>query len=275
VSSSYSAEGGTQPDAGDRGEAPLVRFDRADGIATITLDSPANRNALSRRLLAELAGHLAAAREDAEVRGVVLTATGTTFCSGADLSEPPGQAPAAVTSLPQVLTDMWHYPKAIVIRLNGHVRAGGTGLVAAADVVVAPTTATFAFTEVRIGVAPAVIAVVCARRMDPRPLARYMLTGEPFGAAEAEAAGLVTRAVPPDEVDGLVSALLDAIRLTEPNAVRETKELLVGLPGLSLNDGLARAEEVSRRLFASPEAAEGIRAFREKRPPVWAERPPD
>jgi len=248
----------------------LVRLDVDDAIATITLDSPANRNALSRRLLVELVAHLATARDDASVRGVVLTATGTTFCSGADLSDPPGRGEASSVSLPKILTEMWRYPKPIVVRLNGHVRAGGIGLVAAADIVVAPVSATFAFTEVRIGVAPAVIAVVCARRMDPRSLARYTLTGERFDAAAAADAGLVTIVADPDALDSAIADVCGSIRQTEPNAVRATKDLLVRLPTMALDDGLAWADELSQRLFRSPAAEEGIRAFREKRQPSWA-----
>jgi len=143
----------------------LVRLGVDRGIATITLDSPANRNALSQRLLVELGQALAATAGDEAVRGVVLTATGSTFCSGADLKDPPGQGAGAGVSMAEILEALWHFPKAVVARVNGHVRAGGIGLVAATDIAVAPTSATFAFTEVRIGVAPAIIAVVCGRRM--------------------------------------------------------------------------------------------------------------
>jgi methylglutaconyl-CoA hydratase len=254
------------------GPDELVHYDVADRIATVTLDSPENRNALSRRLMAELAAHLATAWGDPGVRGVVLTATGTTFCSGADLREPPGSAVApGDVSLPHLLSELWHAPKTVVLRLNGHVRAGGIGLVAASDLVVAPARASFAFSEVRIGVAPAVIAVVCARRMQARALTRYALTGEPFDARAAQESGLVTMAVDDDALDATVDGLVDQIRLTEPTAVRVTKELLVRLPALPLADGFAWAEEVSLERFRSPEAAEGIAAFREKRAPAWAE----
>ncbi|HYH51429.1 MAG TPA: enoyl-CoA hydratase-related protein [Acidimicrobiia bacterium] len=249
---------------------PLVRLDIADRVAAITLDSPQNRNALSRRLLDELAAALAAARDDPAVRGVVLTATGTTFCAGADLTDPPGRSGDPSVSVPQILSALWTFPKTAVVKLNGHVRAGGLGLVAAADIVVAPLSATFAFTEVRIGVAPAIIAVVCGRRMTSRALARYTLTGEVFDAVAAREAGLVTLAAPDDEIDRATEAILDAVRLTEPNAVRTTKQLLLDLPGMPLSDGLTHAEAVSLDLFRSPEAAEGIQAFREKRPPSWA-----
>jgi enoyl-CoA hydratase/carnithine racemase len=246
----------------------LVKYETRAGIATITLDSPANRNALSAELISGMAGGLAEARQDAAVRGVVLTGTGTTFCAGADLKNPPGEGRSI--SLPELMTEMWAYPKPLIIRLNGHVRAGGTGLVAAADIVVAPESATFAFTEVRIGVAPAMVAVVCARRMTPRALYRYALTGETFGAAAAAECGLVTIAVPDDELDTALAGVLDGVRRSESNALRATKELLVDLPALGLAEGFAHAEPISMRLFSSPEAKEGITAFREKRPPSWA-----
>jgi enoyl-CoA hydratase/carnithine racemase len=164
---------------------------------------------------------------------------------------------------------MWSFPKAIVVQLNGHVRAGGIGIVGAADIVIAPRSATFAFTEVRIGVAPAIIAAVCRQQMSPRALLRYTLTGETFDAAAAMEAGLVTVAVPDEDTAATAEAVLQAIRLTEPNAVRATKQLLRELPAMGMDDAFSHAEALSLELFRSPAAAEGIQAFREKRPPSW------
>jgi methylglutaconyl-CoA hydratase len=247
----------------------LVHLEIERGIATIILDSPHNRNALSQALLDQLAERLETGLGDDSVRGVVLTATGTTFCSGADLSGQTTDSSRGAT-LPEILTLIWDAPKAVIVELNGHVRAGGTGIVAAADIVVAPATATFAFTEVRIGVAPAMIAVVCVRRMTPRSLFRYCVTGEVFDAEAAREAGLVSIVVAPHEVRDATQSLVTAISGTEPKAVRATKELLHLLPGLPLGAGFAHASEVGAALFASPEAAEGMLAFREKRPPAWA-----
>jgi methylglutaconyl-CoA hydratase len=248
----------------------VVHLATARGIATITLDSPDNRNALSQPLMDGLAGHLDATRDDGDIRGVILTATGTTFCSGADLRGAPGGRGSGGATLPQILTAMWEFPKALLVVLNGHVRAGGIGLVAAADIVVAPAGATFAFTEVTIGVAPAVIGVMCARRMTPRSLSRYCITGEVFGAEEARDAGLVTIVAAPDDIDGITAALADAIRMTEPTAVRATKELLRTLPTMPLDAGFEHAAAMGAELFASEAAAEGMLAFRERRPPRWA-----
>jgi methylglutaconyl-CoA hydratase len=250
-------------------DTELVHLQIEHLIGTITLDSPHNRNALSQQLLAELDAHLRTAAAADDVRGVVLTGTGNTFCAGADLS---GATAPGVRSVPfvEILELLWHYPKTVIARLNGHVRAGGTGLVAAADIVIAPTSATFAFSEVRIGVAPAIIAVLCQRRMGPRAASRYMLTGEVFDARAAVDAGLVTIAVEPDELDAATERVAEAVRLTEPNAVAATRRLLVDLPAMEVGEGLRHAETISTALFNSPEAAEGIAAFRERRPPKWA-----
>ena len=252
--------------------AQLVHVDVVDHITTITLDSPDNRNALSQQLLAELDEAVRGARDDNDVRAVVLTATGTTFCSGADLS---GATSAGARAVPfvEILSTLWSYPKTVIARLNGHVRAGGFGLVAAADVVIAPTSASFAFSEVRIGVAPAVIAVLCQRRMTPRAAGRYLLTGEVFDAHTAREAGLVSVVVEPDELDAATAEIVHAVRQTEPNAVAATKRLLVDLPSLSVDDGLRQAEGISTALFGSPEAAEGIAALKERRAAAWATEP--
>ncbi len=250
----------------------LVHLAVDDHIATITLDSPDNRNALSQQLLAEFDTALRDARDDSGVRAIVLTATGTTFCSGADLS---GATSAGARAVPfvEILSALWTYPKTVIARLNGHVRAGGFGLVAAADIVVAPTSASFAFSEVRIGVAPAVIAVLCQRRMTPRAAGRYLLTGELFDAQTALEAGLVTVVVEPDQLDAATAEIVHAVRQTEPNAVAATKRLLVDLPSMGVDDGLRHAEVISTALFGSPEAAEGIAALRERRAAPWATEP--
>jgi methylglutaconyl-CoA hydratase len=247
----------------------LVRLEVEEAVATITLDSPANRNALSNQLLEELAARLRRAAEDPEVRCVVLTATGSVFCSGADLSTPGSVASAPVT-LVDVLTLLWEYPKGTIVALNGHVRAGGIGLVASADVVLAPTKATFAFSEVRIGVAPAIIATLCGRTMSPRSLSRFMLTGEVFDAQSALDSGLLTFVGEEAELAEQLRTLSEAMALGEPTAVASTKALLRELPAMSVAEGFRHAEALSARLFATPEAQEGIAAMREKRRPSWA-----
>ena len=234
----------------------------------LTLDSPTNRNALSRSLVAQLQDHLDDAAADGRARAVVITATGGTFCAGADLSDPPvSEGPGSFTGVLRTLVD---YPKPVIAAVNGHVRAGGFGLVAAADIVVCDERATFAFTEVRIGVAPAIISVLCVRRMPDLAVRQFMLTGETFDAAEAARVGLVTSVVPTGSALSEAQHLLAGFRLCEPRALRVTRALIPQVAALDVAAGLTRAQQVSEQLFGSPEAAEGIAAFKEKRPPAWA-----
>jgi methylglutaconyl-CoA hydratase len=251
------------PSVGDR----LVGVRERDGVRTITLDSPSNRNALSSRLLDELAGALEEATTESAVRAVVLTGAGTVFCSGADLSE---RGSAAPNRMPEILRMLVESPTPVIARVNGAARAGGLGLIAAADMAVAAESATFGFSEVRVGVAPAMILVPALRVVEPRFLARAVLTAEPFTAAEAAAAGLLS-AVVPDEpaLDAWVASRTRAIGKAAPGAVRATKELLRALSSEGFDDGLEHASRRSAELFASEEAAEGMAAFLEKRRPAW------
>ncbi|RBQ19491.1 enoyl-CoA hydratase [Spongiactinospora rosea] len=253
----------------------LVHAQAADGVATITMDSPRNRNALSTRLLDELDGRLRRALDDDGVRVVVLTATGTVFCSGADLKEQrapePGlPASAPVTgALPEIMTLLWNSPKPAICRLNGTARAGGLGLVAACDFAIAPRSASFAFSEVRLGVVPAMISVTVLRRVEPRAAAEYFLTGEVFDADRAAEIGLLTRAVPDDELDTTVEHYARMLRLGGPEALAITKRLVREVPALPIEEGLRRMAALSAERFTSAEGQEGIGAFAEKRPPSW------
>ncbi|WP_031037028.1 enoyl-CoA hydratase family protein [Streptomyces sp. NRRL F-5650] len=235
---------------------------RAGGVETLVLDSPHNRNALSAALVADLAAALTGAGEDPGVRAVVLTHTGNTFSAGADLRDPPG-ADALVGLLRQIV----QVPKPVIARVAGHVRAGGLGLVAACDVAAAVTESTFAFTEVRIGVAPAVISLTLLPRTDPRALARYYLTGERFDAAEAARIGLVTAAG--DDVDAVLEPVLDGVRRASPQGLAETKRLLTARVLEAFDRDAADLTALSARLFASPQAREGMTAFLERRDPEW------
>jgi methylglutaconyl-CoA hydratase len=238
------------------------------GVATLTLDSPANRNALSRAMRAQLRDALLTALADDVVRVVVLDHTGRVFCSGMDLSEAAGGGTQeqGVREFPELLRAVWSSPKPVVAVVRGPARAGGVGLLAACDLVVAGSSATFAFSEVRLGIVPAVISAVVLPRMVPHVAHRLMLTGEVFDARIAAAGGLVDLAVPDDEVDAAVAAQVTALAAGAPAALAETKRLLRagGLRGSS--DELL---ELSARFFASEEGQEGIAAFREKRPARW------
>lgn len=238
------------------------------GVARLTLDSPANRNALSRAMLAQLRGAIDDAIADDAVRVLVLDHTGRVFCSGMDLAEAAGAGSdeQGVHAFPDLLTALWNAPKPVLATVRGPARAGGIGLMAACDVVVAGASATFGITEVRVGLVPAVISAVLAARMTPHLLHRLALTGEVFGPDAARTAGLVDLAVADDEVDATVTAQVTALAAGAPAALAETKRLLRAgrLPG-----SFAELQELSARFFASADGQEGIAAFREKRPPRW------
>jgi enoyl-CoA hydratase len=247
----------------------LIQYSAGRGIARIALDSPRNRNALSAALVGQLISALTDAAADDSVRAVELTHTGSTFCAGADLAEArQGGMKAGAAGVVALLKLIVTLPKPVVGSIDGHVRAGGLGLIGACDIVVAGPKSTFAFSEVKLGLAAAMISLTTLPRMDPRAASRYYLTGETFGAATAARIGLVTEAV--DEIDAGTMAVLDALRAASPQGLRETKPLLTG--GL-LADFDTRADalaELSARLFGSEEAAEGMAAFLEKRRPSWA-----
>jgi enoyl-CoA hydratase len=247
----------------------LVQYSVDRGIARIALDSPRNRNALSAALVEQLTQALAQAGADDAVRAVELTHTGSTFCAGADLTETSqGGMKAGATRVLTLLREIVALGKPVVASIDGHVRAGGLGLVGACDIVLAGPASTFAFSEVRLGLAPAMISLTTLPRMEPRAASRYYLTGETFDAATAARIGLITEAV--DDIGAGTLAALDALRACSPQGLRETKLLLT----TAILDGFeARAEvlaEQSVRLFGSAEAAEGMSAFLAKRPPSWA-----
>ncbi|WP_427920796.1 enoyl-CoA hydratase family protein [Streptomyces sp. cg40] len=240
----------------------LIGRSRERGIETLSLDSPDTRNALSAPLVAELADALTDCAKDTDVRAIVLTHTGNTFCAGADLRNPP--PPDALVA---VLRQIVETPKPVVARVTGHVRAGGLGLLAACDIAAASGEATFAFTEVRIGVAPAVISLPLLPRTDPRALARYYLTGERFDAPEAARIGLLTTAG--EDVDDSLAPVLDGLRRSAPEALAETKRLLTARVLETFDRDAADLTALSARLFASAQAREGMTAFLERRDPAW------
>jgi len=241
----------------------------AGGIATITLDSPGNANALSTELVRQLGAALGSALADPGVRVIVLTGAGRVFCSGADLKEALGSPRAAAGMLAEVIRALWDSAKPVICRVNGAARAGGIGLVAACDIAVAPVTATFAFSEVRIGVAPAVISVPCLRRMPSRAAAEYFLTGVVFDAGRATEIGLLTRAVLADDLDAEVGRYAAMILRGAPGALAATKGVLREVTAEPVASELARMAELSGSLFGSDEAREGMTAYAEKRDPAW------
>lgn len=243
----------------------LVHYDVADGIATITLDSPHNRNALSRQLVTELAAHLDTAATDADARVVVLRSADRVFCSGADLAEATQGGVAGAAGLVGVLRGILTHPKPVVTRIVGPVRAGGLGILGASDLVICGDDVTFALTESRLGLAPAMISLTLLPRMTSRAAADTFLTGRTFDATEAAAMGLVTRAVPATEVDAAVAGACAELLKAHPQGLRETKKVLTRDVVAHLDENADEMAELSARLFASDEAREAMTAFLTKK----------
>lgn len=244
-------------------------------VARLTLDSPHNRNALSARLVAQLHDGLRRAETDPAVRAVVLGHTGGTFCAGADLSEATGGDPfeaalGRARELTALLRSIVECPRPVIAALDGHVRAGGMGLIGACDIVVAGPRSTFALTEVRIGVAPAIISLTLLPKLAPRAAARYYVTGETFNAGRAAEIGLVT--ITADDVRFAVDAVTADLAKASPQGLAAAKALTTASVLAGFDRDADRLAEESARLFVSDEAREGMLSFLEKRPPRWAAR---
>ena len=240
----------------------LVTYGAAHGVATLTLDSPHNRNALSRQLVGELYELLDRAAADDEAKVVVIRAEGRTFCSGADLSE---AAEDGMEKAAGVLVDLQRrivtFPKPVVTRLHGNVRAGGIGIVAASDIAISAADATYAFTEVKLALTPAAISLTVLPRMTDRSAALTFLTGETFDGDAAAAMGLVTAAVPEADLDAEVERVCAALVTGHPQGLRETKGLLGRHLVANIDENGADLAKLSARLFGSDEAREAMLAF--------------
>jgi enoyl-CoA hydratase len=253
----------------------LVEYAVDGQVARLTLNSPHNRNALSPTLVGQLHQGLRDAADDPAVRVVVLGHTGNTFCAGADLSQgaktassdPAEAATERSREMAELLRAIVESPRPVIVAVDGHVRAGGMGLVAACDIAVAGPRSTFALTEARIGVAPAIISLTLLPKLSARAAARYYLTGETFDAATAASVGLITMAA--DDVDAAVASLVADIGRGSPQGLAASKALTTA----AVLDGFDRDAErlgaESARLFVSDEAREGMLAFLQKRPPSW------
>ncbi|TSE00314.1 enoyl-CoA hydratase family protein [Skermania sp. ID1734] len=252
----------------------LVQYQVEQGIATITLDSPHNRNAISSRMLAELQQGFHDATEDTAVRAIVLTHTGNTFCAGADLSEAANSDPETAANertraVIGLLRGILELPKPVIAQIDGNVRAGGMGIVGACDIVVAGPSSTFALTEARVGVAPFMISLTVLPRLTSRAASRYYLTGEKFDAATAVELGFVTIAA--DDPAAEVARLCGELRKGSPQGLRESKRLVNAAMLEEFDRSATELADRSARFFGTEEAREGIIAFLQRRPPSWAQ----
>ncbi len=251
----------------------LVDVSTDRSVRTITLSDVARRNALSRDMLDALLGAVGAADSDPNVRVVVVTNQGPVFCAGADLKGVTSKsgAPSSPRGLAELFQRIRHSPKPYVGRLAGHCVAGGVGLAAVMDVSVALDSAHFGFTEVRLGVAPAVISVVCLEKMRPGDARELFLRGERFSALRAAQLGLITRAESSERFDAVVEDVVNDLLAGEPNALALAKRLTYVVPTMGESEAFRETTRWSAELFASESAAQGIAAALSKQRAPWVE----
>ncbi|WP_026931921.1 enoyl-CoA hydratase-related protein [Glycomyces tenuis] len=253
------------------GNDALIKYWPARKVASITLDAPERRNALSTRMIAQLREALADAVADETVRVIVLDHAGPVFCAGADLRE--SAAASGLEELPaahlaELLADLCEAPKPVVAVAKGAAKGGGMGLLAAADLVVCDGSAQLAFSEVRLGVVPAVIGPVVARKLDPGLMRRLFLTGESFTAVEATHWGLVSTAATAGSVDRHQAETVERLLAGGPGAQAGIKALTATA---DLRERLREAAALTAEYFFSDEGREGVRSFIEKRAPSWVD----
>jgi methylglutaconyl-CoA hydratase len=257
--------------------APSLIVEISDHVARVTLDRPERRNAYDGRLIAELHESFETMAQDNSMRVVVLSGTGAAFCAGADLRWMAPDSPvsdARAREDAEQLSAMYRAidecPCPVIGRVNGPAFGGGVGLVAVCDIVVAAEDATFALSETRVGLVPAVIAPFLLRKAGESFLRRYCLTGEVFSASVAKRFNLVHEIVKPDQLDTRVFELIEGVRHVAPQAARDTKVLLRKLLSLPESNRWLMSVEANAQARLSAEAREGIRAFVGKQRPAWA-----
>ena len=265
----------------------LVETCKGQGVLTITLADEKNRNVLSAGLVSELLSAIDAADADPEIRVVVLTNHGSVFCAGADLtagsgdgqsgqSVPSGQSGQSGQSAPtavELFSRFAKSPKPFVGRINGHCVAGGMGLAAAMDISVALDSAKMGFTEVRLGLAPAMVSVLCLPKMRLAQASEAFLRGKRFLAPEAVSMGIINHAVSADRIDAVVDGIVADLLLGGQHALAVCKQLTQHIPAMATEDAFEWTSKISAQLFASEDGQEGMRAFTEKRAPSWVQRP--
>jgi methylglutaconyl-CoA hydratase len=246
-------------------------------VATVTLQRPDVRNAFNDAVIAELTQAFTELGHAAEVRCIVLAATGPAFCAGADLNWMRRMADytraenlADAGALADMLRAIYECPKPTIARIQGDVYAGGMGLVAACDMAVSVDTANFCLSEVKLGLIPATISPYVIRAMGARAAHRYFLTAERFDAKEAHRIGFVHDVVSADQLDAKVADLTNALTSASPNAVRSCKNLLQDVAGREIDAPLiGRTVEGIADIRTSREGREGVQSFLQKRKPFW------
>ncbi|MDP6978878.1 MAG: enoyl-CoA hydratase-related protein [Myxococcota bacterium] len=259
--------------------AEVVKVETSKGgVMTVTLCDTENRNALGGRLVGGIQEALASANADPDVRVVVLTNEGNTFCAGANLKEQSAANKAnkegkgggkAMGRFDTLLAEIQASPTPVIGKIKGHVVGGGNGLAASLDISIAVEEAKFGFTEVRLGVAPAIISVVCLPKLRPGDAMELFLRGNRITSTRAAELGLINRAVPADQIDTEVDEVIADLSKGGPNALGFCKRLVYEVPAMEQKEAFEWASRLSGELFKGEEAAEGMKAFIQKRKAAW------
>jgi enoyl-CoA hydratase len=255
-----------------------IRYDTCDGVATIALDVPETRNALSDELLDDLAAGFAAARDDAEVRCVVVTSThDTVFSAGGNLAGLAADVPLvhkhrAVARLPDLFRQIGELGKPTLCAANGHVLAGALGLALACDLVVAKQGARFGTPEINVGLFPFMVMALAYRNVPRKRASELLLLGEQIEADEAERIGIVNRVVAPDRYDAVVAEWAARLAEKSPLMIRLGKDAIYRQQDMAMADSLDYLRGQLALAFATEDLTEGIRALFERRAPAWTGR---
>ncbi|MGV7208331.1 enoyl-CoA hydratase/isomerase family protein [Oxalobacteraceae bacterium A2-2] len=256
---------------------PALAISRDGAVATVTLNRPQVRNAFNEEAIAELAQAFDELGRDDSLRAIILAANGAAFCAGGDLNwmkkmaaytDAENQADAM--QLAAMLRTIYLCPKPVVARVHGDCYAGGMGLVAACDIILAAEGAHFCLSEVKLGLIPATIAPYVIKAMGEQAARRYFLTAERFTAQEAHRIGFVHEVAGAEALDTRVAEVVQALAANSPHAVRQAKVLVRDMAGKTIDDALV-ADTAARiaQIRASEQGREGVRSFLEKRKPDW------
>ena len=251
--------------------------EHADQTATITLNRPDKRNALSHRMVAELQTALDEIEESKE-RVVIVTGAGKSFCAGMDLESLAAIATQSATEnqedsrrMAKLFRRVWSYNKPTIAAVNGAALAGGCGIATLCDFTLAAPTATFGYTEVKIGFLPAIVSVFLTRQLGEKRARDLLLTGRTISGEEAKSFGLVSEIVPAENLLQRAHELADTLIAASPSSVMRAKRLLTAAAAPGIDHDLERAILENARIRCTPDFKEGLASFLEKRKPIWQE----
>ena len=258
-------------------QATVVRSEGKGSARWIVLDRPEVRNALSAELIGQAREALRSALADPAVRSIVVTGAGKAFSAGADLNEMKASRDASFQDnvdnalhTSSLFYEIAAAPKPVIARVHGPAMAGALGIISACDITVAASGISFAFTEARLGIAPAMISPFVIRRVGPARAQRLFLTGETFSAEDAERFGLIDRVVAPDALDETVATICRDLERCGPGALGSVKEIVARVTSGSPEESRRYTAEMLAKMRAGDEGQEGMASFFEKRPPRWS-----